>query len=153
MITIHNHVEFESYLGNELGTSDWHTITQEQINHFADATLDHQWIHTDPERAKNEGPFGATIAHGYLTVSLLPHFWHQIADVKNLKMEINYGIESFKFSQPVVVNSRVRLIAKLSAILNLRGVTKATIGVTMEIEGEKKPAYVGEVVFLYHFKD
>jgi len=152
MIIIHNHAEFETYLGKELGTSDWHTITQEQINHFADATLDHQWIHTDPERAKNEGPFGATIAHGYLTVSLLPHFWHQIADVQNLKMEINYGIESMKFAQPVVVNSRVRLIAKLSAILNLRGVTKATIGVTMEIDGEKKPAYVGEVVFLYHFK-
>lgn len=153
MIIIHNHAEFESYLGKELGTSGWHTITQEQINHFADATLDHQWIHTDPERAKNEGPFGGTIAHGYLTVSLLPYFWHQIADVQNLKMEINYGIENLKFSQPVVVDSRVRLIAKLSAILNLRGVTKATIGVTMEIEGQKKPAYVGEVVFLYHFKD
>lgn len=153
MIIIHNHAEFESYLGKELGTSGWHTITQEQINHFADATLDHQWIHTDSERAKNEGPFGGTIAHGYLTVSLLPYFWHQIADVQNLKMEINYGIENLKFSQPVVVDSRVRLIAKLSAILNLRGVTKATIGVTMEIEGQKKPAYVGEVVFLYHFKD
>jgi acyl dehydratase len=153
MIIIHNHAEFESYLGNELGTSDWHTIDQQQINQFADATLDHQWIHTDPERAKSEGPFGGTIAHGYLTVSLLPYFWHQIADVQNLKMEINYGIESMKFSQPVVVDSRVRLIAKLSAILNLRGVTKATIGVTMEIEGQKKPAYVGEVVFLYHFKD
>lgn len=153
MIIIHNHTEFESYLGKELGTSDWHTIDQQQINRFADATLDHQWIHTDTERAKNEGPFGGTIAHGYLTVSRLPYFWHQIADVQNLKMEINYGIESMKFSQPVVVDSRVRLIAKLSAILNLRGVTKATIGVTMEIEGQKKPAYVGEVVFLYHFKD
>jgi acyl dehydratase len=153
MIIIHNHAEFESYLGNELGTSGWHTIDQQQINQFADATLDHQWIHTDPERAKNESPFGGTIAHGYLTVSLLPYFWHQIADVQNLKMEINYGIESMKFSQPVLVDNRVRLIAKLSAILNLRGVTKATIGVTMEIEGQKKPAYVGEVVFLYHFKD
>jgi acyl dehydratase len=153
MIIIHNHAEFESYLGKELGTSDWHTIDQQQINQFADATLDHQWIHTDPERAKNEGPFGGTIAHGYLTVSLLPYFWHQIADVQNLKMEINYGIENMKFSQPVLVDTRVRLIAKLSAILNLRGVTKATIGVTMEIESQKKPAYVGEVVFLYHFKD
>jgi acyl dehydratase len=83
----------------------------------------------------------------------LPYFWHQIADVQNLKMEINYGIDSMKFMQPVVVDSQVRLIAKLSAIVNLRGITKATIGVTMEIEGQKKPAYVGEVVFLYHFKD
>lgn len=153
MIIIKTHAEFESYLGKELGTSGWHTITQEQINKFADATIDHQWIHTDPERAKTDGPFGGTIAHGYLTVSLLPYFWHQIADVQNLKMEINYGIESMRFAQPVLVNSRVRLIAKLASIVNLRGVTKANIGVTMEIEGQKKPAYVGEVVFLYHFLD
>jgi len=153
MIIIKTHAEFESYLGKELGISGWHTITQEQIDKFADATIDHQWIHTDPERAKNEGPFGGTIAHGYLTVSLLPYFWHQIADVQNLKMEINYGIESMRFAQPVLVDSKVRLIAKLAGIVNLRGVTKANIGVTMEIEGQKKPAYVGEVVFLYHFLD
>ena len=153
MIIINTHAEFESYLGKELGTSGWHTITQEQINKFAEATIDHQWIHTDEERAKNEGPFGGTIAHGYLTVSLLPYIWHQIADVQNLKMEINYGIESMRFAQPVLVNSRVRLIAKLAGIVNLRGVTKANIGVTMEIEGQKKPAYIGEVVFLYHFLD
>jgi len=153
MIIIKTHAEFESYLGKELGTSGWHTITQEQIDKFADATIDHQWIHTDPERAKNDGPFGGTIAHGYLTVSLLPYFWHQIADVQNLKMEINYGIESMRFAQPVLVNSQVRLIAKLAGIVNLRGVTKANIGVTMEIDGQKKPAYVGEVVFLYHFLD
>ena len=151
MIIIKNHAEFESHLGKELGVSNWHTITQEQINQFADATLDHQWIHTDPEKAKNEGPFGATIAHGYLTVSLLPYFWHQIADVQNLKMQINYAIDSIKFGQPVLVDTRVRLKAKLAAIVNLRGITKATIGVEMEIEGQKKPAYTGEVVFLYHF--
>ena len=153
MVIIHNFNEFEALLGKEIGTSSWHTITQEQINQFAHATLDHQWIHVDEERAKNEGPFGATIAHGYLTVSLLPFFWHQIADVQNLKMEINYSVESIKFAQPVKVDSNVRLIAKLVSIVNLRGITKASIGVTMEIEGEKKPAYTGEVVFLYHFKD
>jgi len=151
MIIIQNHAEFESYLGQEIGVSGWHVITQQQIDKFADATIDHQWIHTDPERAQTESPFKATIAHGYLTVSLLPFFWHQIADVQNLKMQINYGIEGIKFSQPVVVDSRVRLKAKLAAIVNLRGITKATIGVEMEIEGEKKPAYTGEVVFLYHF--
>src|SRR3984885_15310478 len=153
MIIIKNYPEFESYLGKELGLSGWHTITQQQIDKFADATIDHQWIHTDPERAKNEGPFGATIAHGYLTVSLLPYFWHQIADVQNLKMQINYSIENIKFAQPVKVDSPVRLHAKLVAIVNLRGITKATIGVTMEIEGQNKPAYNGEVVFLYHFMD
>jgi acyl dehydratase len=151
MIIIKNYAEFESHLGRELGISGWHTISQQQINQFAEATIDHQWIHTDPERAQNEGPFKATIAHGYLTVSLLPYFWHQIADVQNLKMEINYSIDNIKFSQPVIVDSRVRLKAKLAAIVNLRGITKATIGVEMEIEGEKKPAYSGEVVFLYHF--
>jgi acyl dehydratase len=144
MIIIKNYAEFETHLGKEIGTSGWHTITQDQINKFAEATIDHQWIHTDPERAKNEGPFGATIAHGYLTVSLLPYFWHQIADVQNLKMQINYSIENIKFAQPVKVDSQVRLIAKLVAIVNLRGIT-------MEIDGEKKPAYTGEVVFLYHF--
>jgi acyl dehydratase len=153
MIIIKNYTEFESYLGKELGVSGWHTITQQQINQFADATIDHQWIHTDPERALNESPFKATIAHGYLTVSLLPYFWHQIADVQNLKMQINYGIENIRFAQAVVVDSHVRLKAKLAAIVNLRGVTKATIGVEMEIEGQKKPAYTGEVVFLYHFND
>jgi len=151
MVIINNYAEFEELLGKEIGTSGWHTITQDQINKFAEATIDHQWIHTDPERAAVESPFKATIAHGYLTVSLLPYFWHQIADVRNLKMQINYGIDTIKFAQPVVVDSRVRLIARLVAIVNLRGITKATIGVTMEIDGEKKPAYTGEVVFLYHF--
>jgi len=153
MIVIKNYAEFESYLGKELGVSGWHTITQEQINKFADATIDHQWIHTEPERALNESPFKATIAHGYLTVSLLPYFWHQIADVQNLKMQINYSIDNLRFAQPVAVNSQVRLKARLAAIVNLRGVTKATIGVEMEIDGQKKPAYTGEVVFLYHFVD
>ncbi|MFD2144901.1 MaoC family dehydratase [Mucilaginibacter antarcticus] len=139
MVIINNHNEFEAHLGKEIGTSLWHTITQDQINQFAKATLDEQWIHTDPERAKIESPFNATIAHGYLTVSLLPHFWHQIVEVRNLKMLINYGIQEIKFSQPVVVDSQVRLTCKLDAIANLRGITKATIGVAMEIDGQKNP--------------
>ncbi|MFC4210358.1 MaoC family dehydratase [Pedobacter lithocola] len=151
MQIISSHAEFEQYLGKELGVSSWHTITQEQINKFADATLDHQWIHTDEEMAKNEGPFGATIAHGYLTLSLIPFLWKQIVDIQNLKMEINYGIESLKFAQPVIVNSNIRLKAKLASIVNLRGVTKVHMGIEMEIEGQKKPAFTGEVVFLYHF--
>ncbi|MGN6178153.1 MAG: MaoC family dehydratase [Mucilaginibacter sp.] len=151
MITIKNYAEFEAYNGKQLGISDWHTINQQQIDRFADATLDHQWIHTDPVRAQTESAFKATIAHGYLTLSLLPYLWEQIADIQNLKMQINYGIENLRFAQPVLVDSRVRLIAKLNAIVNLRGVTKATINVELEIEGQKKPAYTGDVVFLYHF--
>lgn len=153
MVLIGNYSEFEIHLGKVIGTSPWHTITQEQIDKFAEATLDHQWIHTDPERAKTDSPFNATIAHGYLTVSLLPYFWYQIVTVSNLKMLINYSIENIRFAQPVVVNSRVRLTCKLDGIANLRGITKATIGITMEIEGQKKPAYTGAVVFLYHFID
>jgi acyl dehydratase len=151
MITINNYQEFEAYQGKELGFSGWHTISQQQINQFADATLDHQWIHTDPERAKNESPFKTTIAHGYLTLSLLPFLWEQIADIKNLKMQINYGIENIRFAQPVLAGDEVRLKTKLSSIVNLRGVTKAVIGVELEIKDQKKPAYSGDVVFLYHF--
>lgn len=153
MLVINNYNEFESYLGQELGASAWHRITQDQIGKFADATLDHQWIHIDTERAATEGPFKATIAHGYLTLSLIPYLWKQIADIKNLKMEINYGIENLKFAQAVVVNSEVRLRAKLESIANLRGVTKAVLGVELEIQGQNKPAFKGDVVFLYHFID
>jgi len=151
MLVISSHQEFESYLGQDLGVSEWHTVSQQQINQFADATLDHQWIHVDEARAASEGPFKATIAHGYLTLSLIPYLWKQIADIRNLKMEINYGIESLKFGQAVVVNSRVRLRTKLKSIINLRGVSKITIEATLEIENQTKPAYTGEVLFLYHF--
>lgn len=153
MLLINNYAEFESFLGQDLGVSAWHKITQEQISKFADATLDHQWIHIDTERAAKEDPFRATIAHGYLTLSLIPYLWKQIVDIRNLKMEINYGIESLKFGQAVVVESEVRLKAKLASIVNLRGVTKASLSVELEIRDQNKPAFKGEVVFLYHFID
>jgi acyl dehydratase len=153
MVVINNYKEFESHLGKDIGLSDWHTINQQQINLFADATLDHQWIHTDAEKASTESPFQKTIAHGYLTLSLIPFLWKQIVKIQNLKMEINYGIESLRFAQAVVVDSEVRLKVKLASIVNLRGVTKANIGITLEIKDEKKPAFTGEVVFLYHFND
>lgn len=153
MTIIKNHSEFEAFLGKELGTSPYHKIDQTQINQFADATLDHQWIHTDVDKAENEGPFKATIAHGYLTLSLIPYLWKKIVDIQNLKMEINYGIEDLRFGQAVVVDSEVRLNVKLLAIVNLRGITKATIGVELEIKDQKKAAFSGNVVFLYHFID
>ena len=151
MITIKNHAEFESYLGQELGVSEWNQISQQQINLFADATLDHQWIHIDEERAKTDSPFQSTIAHGYLTLSLIPYLWKQIIAIQNLKMEINYGIEKLRFAQAVKVNSQVRLKVRLVAIANLRGVTRANIAIELEIKDEKKPAFTGETVFLYHF--
>ena len=152
-LTIKSLQELEQFEGKEMGVSDYHTITQEQISRFADATLDHQWIHLDEERAKTETPFGATIAHGYLTVSLLPYLWSQIASIENLKMQVNYEIEHLRFNQAVTVNSRVRLRAKLLSVKNLRGIAKAQLEVTLEIENSKKPAFTGIITFLYHFND
>lgn len=151
MVIIKNFEEYKSYEGKLLGLSNWHKIDQEQINKFADATLDHQWIHTDSKRAESEGPFKSTIAHGYLTLSLIPYLWKQIAEVQNIKMEINYGIENFKFNQPVNVNSEVQLEATVKSITNLRGVVKAVIQAKLLIKEQVKPAYVGDVIFLYHF--
>jgi acyl dehydratase len=151
MLTINNFAEFEAQVGNDLGASSWYKITQEQINKFADATLDYQWIHTDPERAKTESQFGATIAHGYLTLSLVPYLWKEIVKVENLKMEINYGIENLRFAQPVTVDSEVRLKVKLAGLVNLRGNIKATMATTLEIKDQKKPAFTGEIVFIYNF--
>ncbi len=150
-LIINNFQELEALIGKELGVSDYFEFTQEQINLFAKATLDYQWIHVDVEKAKKESPFGNTIAHGYLTLSMLPYLWNQIVDVQNLKLQVNYGIEKLKFNQAVLVNDKVRLTAKLVNAVNLRGVTKANIAVALEIEGQRKPAYEGEIVFLYHF--
>jgi len=151
-LVINSHDEFASYLGKELGKSEYIKVTQEMIDMFADATFDHQWIHTDVERAKKETPFGSTIAHGYLTLSLLPHLWYGMAEVNNVKMLVNYGIENFKFGIPVKEGSEVRLVVKLEDIVNLRGISKISMKIKMEIKGERKPAYDGTVVFLYHFK-
>lgn len=152
-LTIRSLQELERMEGEELGISPYHAITQEQINQFADATLDHQWIHIDAERAREESPFKSTIAHGYLTVSLLPHLWTQIVSIENIKMQVNYEIESLRFNQPVIVNSEVRLRAKLLSVKNLRGIAKASLEVTLEIKDSKKPAYTGNITFLYHFND
>lgn len=151
-IEIGSFEDFEKYSGKELGTSEYFQITQEQINLFADATYDHQWIHTDPEKAKSQGGFGNTIAHGYLTLSIVPHLWEQILKVNNLKMMINYGIENFRFAHPVLVTDQVRLVATLKSVVNLRGTVKAEVSVKLEIKDQKKPAFTGVLVFLYHFK-
>ncbi|MCD7930045.1 MAG: MaoC family dehydratase [Tannerellaceae bacterium] len=151
MVVINNYEEFEKYVGQELGVSEHLKITQEQINRFADATLDHQWIHVDQERAKTESPFKTTIAHGYLTLSVLPHMWAQIADVRNVKSLINYAIEKLKFNQPVTVDSEIRIRVKLLSLVNLRGIAKAELKATMEIKDSPKNAFEATIVFLYHF--
>ena len=149
---INSYDEFASYLGKPLGTSEWLEVDQDRINAFADATLDHQWIHVDVERAKAESPYKSTIAHGYLTLALLPHLWDEIVEVNNLKMMVNYGMDKMRFGQPVITGSRIRMTAKLANIENLRGISKAYIDFTIEIEGQRKLALKGEAQFLYYFK-
>lgn len=150
-IIINNFDEFSQYVGKELGVSEYIQITQQQINTFADATLDHQWIHVDEERCKTESPFKTTIAHGYLNLSVLPHLWEQIVEVRNSRLTVNYGIDKLKFMQAVTVGSRVRCRAKLQSLINLRGTSKAEIYAVLEIEGSKKPALEANIIFLYHF--
>lgn len=143
--------EFEKYIGKDLGQSEPLKITQDQINLFAEATIDHQWIHTDAERAKT-GPFGQPIAHGYLTLSLVPHMWGQILEATNLKMMVNYGADRLKFNQPVPVGGELVLKAHLRNVTNLRGITKAEVDARMEIVGNKKPAFTATLILLYHFE-
>ncbi len=151
-LIINSYEEFAAHLGEQLGVSDWLEVDQERINLFADATLDHQWIHVDVEKAKKESQYKNTIAHGYLTLSLLPYLWSQIIEVNNIKMLVNYGMDKMRFGQPVVTGSKVRLVTKLQAISNLRGICKSEIEFKIEIEGQRKPALEGVATFLYYFE-
>ncbi len=149
-LTVNNYDELAARLGEKLGESEWLPVDQERINLFADATLDHQWIHVDAERAK-EGPFGQTIVHGYLTLSLLPHMWGEIITVNNIKMMVNYGMDKMKFGQAVLSGSSLRLVASLHDIQNLRGICKAEVKFKIEIKDQRKPALEGIATFLYYF--
>jgi acyl dehydratase len=139
--------ELEESAGRELGTSDWHEISQEQIDRFAEATGDHQWIHVDPDAAAN-GPFGTTVAHGYLTLSMLPMLLSEVVTVSDAVMGVNYGTEKVRFTSPVPSGSRVRLHAKLARAERRGPSVVWTVGVQIEIEGKEKPALVGEVVYM-----
>jgi acyl dehydratase len=137
--------ELKDAVGEHLGHSDWHTVTQERVNQFADATGDHQWIHVDPERAK-DGPFGGTIAHGYMTLSLVPMLSSQVYRVDGLKMGINYGTNKVRFPAPVPVGSRVRAgVEVLDVNAGPQG-AQAVVKTTIEVEGGDKPACVAESV-------
>ncbi|NOR73869.1 MAG: MaoC family dehydratase [Draconibacterium sp.] len=149
---INNYEDFAVLEGKLIGVSEYIQITQDQIDKFADATLDYQWIHTDPERAAKESPFKSTIAHGYLSLSMLTYLWFNVVDVRNVKMIVNYGIEKLRFQQPVKVNDKIRATVSLKEIKNLRGIAKIQVKIVVDIEGEKKPAYDALVNFLYHFE-
>ena len=133
--------------GEELGTSEWFTVTQEQINTFADATGDHQWIHVDPERAAT-GPFGTTIAHGYLTLSLLPVLAKQIYEINGLAFGVNYGANKVRFPSPVPVDSRLRATATLKETNDIAIGTQVVMTFVVELEGADKPACIAEVVYV-----
>ncbi|WP_029113585.1 MaoC family dehydratase [Mycobacterium sp. URHB0044] len=141
-------VEFAAARGSQFGPTEWLEITQDRVNLFADATDDHQWIHVDPEKAAN-GPFGGTIAHGLLTLSLLPHFSHQLYRVDNIAMAINYGYNKVRFITPVKVGAKVRARGELTAVNQLNGSVQATTTITVEIEGSEKPAAVAESIVRY----
>jgi len=134
-------------VGQHLGHSDWLEITQERVDQFADATDDHQWIHVDPERAQRESPFGGPIAHGYLTLSLVSSLVAQIVDAQGFRMGVNYGAEKIRFPAPVPVRSRVRASATLDEATPFEGGVQMNLKVTIEVEGQEKPAMVGSILF------
>ncbi|MEE3754783.1 MaoC family dehydratase [Mycobacterium intracellulare] len=137
--------DFEAHVGEHLGFSDWHQVTQKEINLFAEVTGDHQWIHVDPEKAA-AGPYGRTIAHGYLTLSLVPILVQQIYRVTGLAMQVNYGSDKLRFPAPVPVDSRIRAGAELLKVERNDKGGRATVRVTVEVEGSERPACVVDTI-------
>jgi acyl dehydratase len=140
-ITVNGIDELKKLAGSDLGTSEWIEVTQERINTFADATGDHQWIHVDPEKAA-EGPFGAPIAHGYLTLSLFIPLFTELLDVEGVSTKVNYGLNKVRFPSPVKVGSKIRLVGRLASVEDVPGGVQVTVDGTIEIEGAPKPAAV-----------
>ena len=144
--------ELKSAVGRHLGYSDWLEISQERIDQFAEATGDHQWIHVDPERAA-KGPFGTTIAHGYLTLSLASYFLPQIVEVRGISMGVNYGTDKVRFPAPVPVGSKLRAGAELVKAEEVKGGIQATVRVSIEVEGADRPSCVVDTISRYFPKD
>ena len=150
MTTIVDGVDaFHELVGKELGHSEWQTITQDRVNLFADATDDHQWIHVDPERAK-DGPFGTAIAHGYLTLSLAPVLLNKVIRVENTTFGVNYGCNKVRFPAPVMVGSKLRLGAAVAEVEDVTGGVQVILDLTLETEGAAKPSCVAQVVYRYY---
>ena len=144
------YTDVKSLVGTELGVSDWHAVTQEEINAFAECTHDHQWIHIDVERAKKESPFGGPVAHGYYTLSLAPYLMDQIWTVEGIRMGVNYGLNKLRFPSPVPIGKRVRARATLDNAEDVTGGMQVTVGLTFEVEGASKPACVAEGVYRFY---
>lgn len=144
--TVHSPSELLQLAGSNLGTTDWETVTQEQVNLFADSTGDHQWIHVDVERANAESPFGGPIAHGYLTLSLVNLFLPKLLDVQGASMGVNVGLDKVRFPSPVPVGSRLRGRGQVVAVEEAKGGVQVTVRVTVEREGADKPVCIADTV-------
>lgn len=140
---------FKALVGTHLGYSEYKTVTQEEVNLFAEATGDHQWIHVDPERAK-QGPFGGPIAHGYLTLSLIPVLMGQVVRTNGVRMGVNYGTNKVRFPAPVPVGSEIRLGAAVAEVEDVAGGIQVALDVTIEVKDAPKPSCVAQVVFRYY---
>ena len=150
MSTTTTMAELSGMTGAELGTSDWVEVTQDNVNLFADATGDHQWIHVDVERATAESPFGGPIAHGYLTLSMIvPMFW-QVLSVTDAPLVVNYGLNKVRFPSPVPVGSKVRMTATLAGVEEVTGGLQLTVAAVIEREGGQKPVCIAEALYRYY---
>jgi acyl dehydratase len=150
VITIASLAELRGRVGQEIGASDWLVLDQQRINAFAEATGDHQWIHVDAERASRETPFGSTIAHGFLTLSLMSGLMRNTVSIGGLRMTINYGLNRVRFVSPVPSGSRVRARVALAAVEDIKDATQATWNITVEREGGDKPSLVAEWLVRYY---
>lgn len=148
--TIDGIAGLQAMTGKALEPGPWFEVTQERVQAFADATLDHQWIHIDPARAAAESPFGGPIAHGYLTLSLLPYLLDQIWEVENVKMAVNYGLNKLRYPAPVPVGANVRLHLKVAGVEEVRGGVQCQLDASVEVEGAPKPSMVAEILFRYY---
>ena len=149
MTTTIAYADVAGLAGTDLGYTDWLEITQDQINTFADATGDHQWIHVDPERAK-DGPFGGPIAHGFLTLSLAVTFWTELLEVEGVTTKVNYGLDKVRFISPVKAGARVRMNAVVAEVTEIAGGYQLTVDQTIEIEGASKPAVVARGLYRFY---
>jgi acyl dehydratase len=149
MTTTAAYADAPSLSGTDLGWTDWLEITQDRVNVFADAVDDHQWIHVDPERAK-DGPFGGAIAHGFLSLSLATRFWSELFDLEGVTTKVNYGLEKVRFVSPVKVGARVRMNAVIAEVSEVRGGYQFTVDQTFEVEGGNKPAVVARSLYRFY---
>lgn len=149
MTTTVDYADVADLAGTDLGWSEWLEVTQDRVNTFADATDDHQWIHVDPDKAK-DGPFGGAIAHGFLSLSLTVKFWSELFDVTGVSTRVNYGLDKVRFVSPVAVGARVRMNAVIAEVTEVRGGYQFAVDQTIEVEGGSKPAVVARGVYRFY---